>query len=103
MEIGQDIYTPLVPPTGLAATTERPNAGWLYVSQSAQWLTTESSDALTITLGVTGPPSLAQLTQRIAHSAAPAYNRPTDWSREVGFEPGAIARVDDDATALGGR
>jgi len=94
VEIGQDIYTPLVPPTGIAATTERPNAGWLYVSQSAQWLTTESSDALTIALGVTGPPSLAQLTQRIAHSAAPAYNRPTDWSREVGFELGAIARVE---------
>jgi lipid A 3-O-deacylase len=93
-EIGQDIYTPFVPSTGAAATTARPNAGWLYVGQSAEWLTTESSDALTLALGVTGPPSLARLTQRIAHSVGPAYNRPTDWTRQVAFEPGAIVRFE---------
>jgi len=94
LEIGQDIYTPFVSSTGTAATTERPNAGWLYLSQSAQSLTTDRSDELTLTLGVTGPPSLARFTQRLAHNVAPAFNRPTDWSRQVAFEPGVIARVE---------
>lgn len=94
LEIGQDIYTPLVSSTGIAATTDRPNAGWLYLSQTAQSLASDHMDALTITLGVSGPPSLAQFTQHLAHSVAPAYNRPTDWSRQIGFEPGVMARVE---------
>ena len=94
VEIGQDIYTPFVPQSGDAATTERPNAGWLYASQSAQWLRVDRSDALSITLGVTGSPSLARFTQRLAHNVAPAFNRPTDWSRQVAFEPGIIARLE---------
>jgi hypothetical protein len=93
-EIGQDIYTPFVPPTGAAATSARPNAGWLYLGQSAERFSTGSSDVLTLALGVTGPPSLARFTQRIAHSVGPAYNRPTDWSSQVGFEPGVIARFE---------
>jgi hypothetical protein len=93
-EIGQDIYTPYVSPTGTASTSARPNAGWLYLSQSAERLSTDRSDALTLALGVTGPPSLARLTQRIAHDVGPAYNRPTDWSRQVAFEPGVIARFE---------
>jgi len=93
-EIGQDIYTPLsrvdqAPPPG-----SRPNAGWLYLSQSARALTSTRSDELTFTLGVTGPPSLARFTQRLAHSAAPEFNRPTDWSRQIGFEPGVIVRYE---------
>ena len=94
VEIGQDIYTPTVSSAGTAPTTARPNAGWLYVSEAAEWLTTGRSDALTFTLGVTGGPSLARWTQHIAHSVGPAYNRPTDWSRQVAFEPGAIARFE---------
>jgi hypothetical protein len=95
MEIGQDIYTPAVR-TGdtSAAPNSRPNAGWLYLSQSARRLRTDRSDEVTITLGVTGPPSLAQQMQRIAHSAAPAFNRPTDWSRAIYFEPGIVARYE---------
>ena len=42
--------------------------------------------------------SPAHRRSRSSHSAsrialAPAYNRPTDWSRQIAFEPGAIARV----------
>jgi hypothetical protein len=97
-EIGQDIYTPFVAAAGASpALTARPNAGWLYVAQSAQSLTTDRSDAVTLTLGVTGPPSLARLTQHLAHDAGPAFNRPTDWSRQIAFEPGVIVRYEHDA------
>ena len=94
-ELGQDIYTrdaTLTDP--LVIDRSRPSAGWLYLAQTARALKTRSSDELTLTLGVTGPPSLAQYTQRIAHSAAPTFNRPTDWSRQIEFEPGVIARYE---------
>ena len=94
LEIGQDIFTPLVATGDTAAPTDRPNAGWLYLSESARSLTVDRSDELTISVGVTGPPSLARLTQHIAHDMGPAYNRATDWSRQIGFEPGVIARLE---------
>jgi lipid A 3-O-deacylase len=49
---------------------------------------------MALTLGVTGPPSLARQTQRLAHDLAPAFNRPTDWDRQIVFEPGVIARYE---------
>jgi lipid A 3-O-deacylase len=94
-ELGQDIYTrdaTLSDPRVIGRS--RPSAGWLYLAQTARALKDQRSDELTLTLGVTGPPSLAQYTQRIAHSAAPTFNRPTDWSRQIEFEPGVIARYE---------
>jgi len=92
-ELGQDIYTPLSSsPTAKPDSNARPNAGWLYLSQTARALSEGRSDEITLTLGVTGPPSLARLTQRLVHSAAPEFNRRTDWTREIGFEPGATLR-----------
>lgn len=94
-ELGQDIYTPSVSVGAThAAPDARPGAGWLYVDEAARVLDVDRSDELTLTFGVTGPPSLAQFAQQLAHRAAPAYNRPTDWSRQIGFEPGVIARYE---------
>jgi hypothetical protein len=96
LEIGQDMYTPPLnhahPHPGPGA---RPNAGWLYVSQRAAALDEQRARELTLTLGVTGPPSLASVTQQLVHSIAPKYNRPIDWSRQIGFEPGLIVRYDE--------
>ena len=93
LEIGQDIYTAAVTRRHpVAPSTARPSAGWLYLQQTARALTTNQSDELSLTVGVTGPPSLARFTQQLAHDAAPKFNRPTDWSRQIGFEPGVIAR-----------
>jgi lipid A 3-O-deacylase len=94
LELGQDIYTNDATVDSAQRAAARPNAGWLYLAQSARWLRDTRSDEVTLTLGVTGPPSLAELTQRMAHNAAPAFNRPTDWSRRVGFEPGAVVRYE---------
>ena len=90
-ELGQDIYTPSVSPDDPhAAPGARPNAGWLYLTEAARILSPSRLDELAITLGVTGPPSLGRFTQQLAHHAAPAFNRPTDWTQQIGFEPGAI-------------
>jgi hypothetical protein len=89
VEIGQDIYSPATSVNDpVPAPGSRLNAGWLYVDQAARLLRTDRADALTITAGVTGPPSLARETQHIAHDLAPSFNRPTDWSRQIPFEPG---------------
>ncbi len=93
VEIGQDIYTPSVSlDDPHAAPGSRPNAGWLYVSERARRARVDRSDEVTIVLGVTGAPSFAEQMQHLAHDVAPAYNRPTDWTRAIGFEPGAIVR-----------
>ena len=95
LELGQDIYTAAVNRRHpVAPTTARPSAGWLYLEQTARALTSNQSDELSLTLGVTGPPSLARFTQQLAHDAAPKFNRPTDWSRQIAFEPGVIARYE---------
>ena len=95
VELGQDMYTPARSADNpVAAAGSRRNAGWLYLSQSARALTASRASELTLTLGVTGPPSLAELTQKIAHSAAPSLNRPADWSSQIAFEPGVIARYE---------
>jgi hypothetical protein len=95
LEIGQDMYTPArSADSPVAAPGSRRNAGWLYLSQGARELRPSRSDELTITLGVTGPPSLAELTQKMAHNAAPSLNRPADWSGQIAFEPGLIVRYE---------
>ena len=94
-EIGQDMFTPArSADTPIAAPGSRRNAGWLYLSETARSLPTARSDELTVTAGVTGPPSLAELTQKLAHSAAPSLNRPADWSDQIAFEPGVIVRYE---------
>jgi hypothetical protein len=94
-ELGQDIYTPAVNRDDPhAAVGARANAGWLYLSQGSRSLHEDRSDEFTITLGVTGPPSLARFTQQAAHNMAPEFNRPTDWTRQIAFEPGAIVRYE---------
>jgi lipid A 3-O-deacylase len=94
-ELGQDIYTPAVSRDDPHATAgARASGGWLYLSQTARALRDDRSDEFTIALGVTGPPSLARFTQSAAHSLAPEFNRGTDWSRQIGFEPGAIVQYE---------
>lgn len=96
LEIGQDMYTPARSPDNpVAAPGSRRNAGWLYLSSGARSLAQSRSDELTITFGVTGPPSLGELTQKLAHNAAPQFNRPADWSNQIGFEPGVILRYEE--------
>jgi hypothetical protein len=96
VELGQDIYTaertsdnPIAPPGS------RPSAGWLYLRQAARALSADRSGELSLTLGVTGKPSLGEWTQTLVHRIAPTLNRPIDWSNQIGFEPGLIVRYDE--------
>lgn len=94
-ELGQDIYTAErfsespIPPAG-----SRRSAGWLYLTNGARRLDVNRFDELSLTLGVTGKPSLGETMQNLVHSIAPQYNRPVDWSDQIGFEPGVIVRYE---------
>lgn len=68
----------------------RPEAGWLYLQESSRIASRDHLDETSITLGVTGPPSLAANTQRIAHGWAPSLNHTFNWSDQLPFEPGLI-------------
>lgn len=76
------------------ADGSRPNAGWLYVEEMERTASVTRLDEWSVTVGVTGPPALAQFVQRVAHGYAAAYNRPVDWTAQLPFEPGFILRYE---------
>lgn len=92
---GQDMYTgQLVPGDTTPVKGTRPNAGWLYVEESSRYERKNRLDETSITVGVTGPPALGEVTQSFAHSIAPNYNRPINWDTQLPFEPGLVLAWD---------
>lgn len=90
--IGQDMYTPeRNDDESFKTVGARPSAGWLYYGEEQRRVAADRADLFDLTIGVTGPPSLAQFTQKLAHAFAPAFNAPIDWRHQLPFEPGVIA------------
>ncbi len=87
---GQDMYTPR---SALTATTpvpgERPYAGWLYIAETGRLATPRRSDAVTLEVGVTGQPSLAEAIQTDWHALI-GYPPALGWSHQIPFEPGLL-------------
>jgi len=88
--IGQNMYTPpditlSDPPAG-----SRPYAGWLYASLGVIAETGNQLDQLEFTLGIIGPGSLAQQTQKFIHRYSDS-DQPRGWSTQIGSEPGLVA------------
>ena len=93
--LGQNIYTPenisLRDPIG----TDRPYAGWLYGAASVHVETRQKLmgrpfdvlDTVEMQLGVTGPLSLAEQTQKAVHALINT-TRPRGWSSQLDTEPG---------------
>lgn len=86
---GQSMFTPRDitlrnPPAG-----ERPYAGWLYGSVGLGVETDHVVDQFGFTLGVVGPASLAEETQKFVHRRVDA-NRPEGWRHQLRNEPGLI-------------
>jgi lipid A 3-O-deacylase len=89
-EMGQEIYTPRRD-AELPLPGERPYAGWLYGSVRAEAVSGARTRALTLQLGVTGPPSLAAPVQTELHRLA-GFTIPLGWEHQLAFEPGIVAR-----------
>lgn len=89
VEVGQDMYTPAT--STVAAEPEpgqRPYAGWLFLSAAGSTVTRTKSDAVSINLGVTGRPSLAEKLQTAWHALI-GYPRPLGWAHQIPFHAGA--------------
>lgn len=89
-EVGQEIYTPrhdaAEPLPG-----ERLYAGWLYASATAERVRGRGARSLSIGVGVTGRPSLAEPVQTTLHRIA-GYRAPLGWRHQLPFEPGLVVR-----------
>jgi lipid A 3-O-deacylase len=95
--IGQAIYTGTFAyeietgiPTG--NSVGRPNAGWLFVTLADRDSSARVIEERSIAIGVVGPPALAEPMQQLFHALGPEYQRPQDWSSQLPFEPGFVAR-----------
>jgi lipid A 3-O-deacylase len=86
--VGQEIYTPRYFPS--LESNDRPFAGWLYAGLQSAAVSDHDRASLSVKLGVTGPPSLAQQLQVSFHQLVPAYVIPPGWSNQLKFEPGVI-------------
>ena len=65
--IGQRIYTPVNTDVEVPDPADRPYGGWLYGLLDVQTRTRETTDHVTMTLGMVGPASLARQTQDLFH------------------------------------
>ncbi|MEX2629087.1 MAG: lipid A deacylase LpxR family protein [Tistlia sp.] len=87
--LGQNMYTPndvgLVNPP----PDDRPYAGWLYGSAGVVVETGQRLDQLELALGVVGPASFADDTQKFVHSIT-GSEEPRGWDSQLGNEPGVV-------------
>jgi hypothetical protein len=83
MCVSSDINIPN-PPDG-----DRPYAGWLYASFGSHLARENSLDSLTVSLGIVGPHSFAEQTQKFWHSLWDV-DKPMGWHNQIEDEFGFI-------------
>lgn len=87
--IGQSMFTPADirepdPPAG-----ERPYAGWLYGTVGLGVASGSQLDQLTVTVGMIGPASLAEQSQKFIHRIVDT-DEPRGWDTQLRNEPGVV-------------
>lgn len=87
--VGQNMYVPDDITLATQQPGQRPWAGWLYGSVGLATLTDRHVDELELTLGMVGPASLAEPTQKAIHRWVGA-DRPQGWDNQLHNEPGLI-------------
>lgn len=88
--LGQNIFTPSDISQQTVNPDDRPWAGFLYTSIGMATLTDDHTDEVELTLGMVGPASLAQNTQKFIHSHITDSKLPKGWSHELKNEPGLM-------------
>ncbi len=84
LAFGQDMYTPSIDSPQLIPG-QRPYAGWLYLEATERGEGRRRLDLFRLTIGVTGPPSLAEGTQKLWHGWF-GYREPLGWGGQLPFE-----------------
>jgi hypothetical protein len=85
--VGQNIYTPEDTERVIPDPKERPYAGWSYLEFSFVSKTAHVMDTVAIQLGIIGPASQAEDTQRIVHELIDD-KVPRGWDYQLRNEPG---------------
>jgi hypothetical protein len=91
--LGQNMYTPSDITVADPADGERPYAGWLYgaiglIAESGDNL--EQLDQLELSLGVVGPASFAEQTQKFVHRNITHSPDPKGWDTQLKNEPAVL-------------
>lgn len=87
--IGQSMFTPNDITRPDPPLTERPYAGWLYGTLGVGRGSGNQLDLLALSLGMVGPASLAEQTQKFVHRVI-GSPQPQGWSTQIGDEPGIV-------------
>ncbi len=87
--LGQDIFTPHNLHLANPPPTDRPYAGFLYGAFGLVDDTGTNLDQLQVSLGVIGPASLAEDTQKWVHGIIHGVD-PQGWSTQLRDEPGLV-------------
>lgn len=86
---GQLMFTPDNIAQEALIEDDRPYAGWLYGAMSLHAATDVRRDSLELALGVVGPASLAEPTQKFVHEVIQT-TRPQGWDNQLSNEPGLL-------------
>lgn len=84
---GQNIYTPQDTSLAVPDPNDRPYAGWSYLEFSFVSKTDRVMDTIAIQVGIVGPHSYAEDTQRIVHEWI-NDSVPRGWDHQLRDEPG---------------
>lgn len=87
--LGQNMYSPADIKLQNPPTDDHPYAGWLYGSVGLVAENGTRMDQLSLTLGVVGPSSLAEQTQKYIHKQVGSPD-PRGWDTQLKDEPGMI-------------
>jgi lipid A 3-O-deacylase len=87
LAIGQNMYTPQDTDAFVPDPTDRPYAGWTYIELSFVSKTETVMDTLSFQVGMIGPHSYADTTQRHVHEWIDS-NRPNGWEYQLEDELG---------------
>ena len=87
LSIGQNMYTPKDTSRQDLIEDDRPYAGWTYFGVAFHSKSGRRLDSMEIQLGIVGPESFAEQTQKFVHSAR-GIDRPNGWDNQLKNEPG---------------
>jgi len=89
--LGQSIFTPEDTESRALIRNDRPYAGWLYVGGGLIAADPQAmrTDALEVEIGIVGPASLAEHTQREWHRLL-GIPVPEGWDNQIENEPGIV-------------
>ena len=87
LSIGQNMYTPEDISKEELVEDDRPYAGWTYFGIAFHSKNERRLDSMEIQLGIVGPESFAEETQKLVHELVNS-KQPKGWDNQLNNEPG---------------